>query len=194
MTEDTQPGTNREVLPLVQTRARKGRELNDAAEAERLKTALFAALSRTGLNLKEIAERCGFKNANAFYNVRNGHSKMLSILTYITLSRHLNVPINELLGMPDRAVAKASVRDGASLQAATEQLARSFTFVRSATQQFYEQHIEPNAPGLDRMTKAKLVPGFLRIDCGIEAVAQDITALFNQLHEIVPELPPLPPL
>ena len=195
MTEDTQPGANHEVSPSASTRARKERALNDAAEAKRLKAALFTALGGTGLNLKEIAERCGFKNANTFYNLKNGHNKMLSVLTYITLSRHLNLPINELLGMPDRpSSAPASVRDDASLQVAVERLARSFAFVRAATQQFYERHVEPNDRGLDQRTKVKLLSGFLRVDCGVEAVAQDITELLNQLREIVPELPPLPPL
>ncbi|WP_221246949.1 hypothetical protein, partial [Acidocella aromatica] len=81
-----------------------------------------------------------------------------------------------------------------STSVAAEHLARSFAFVRTATQKFYERHVEPNDRGLDQRAKVKLLSGFLRVDCGVEAVAQDITELLNQLREIVPELPPLPPL
>ncbi len=90
MTDDTQPGANRKVSPTT-TRTRKGRVANDPAEVERLKKALFAALDRTGFNLTEIAEKCGFANANLLYNLKNGHSETLSVLTYVALARHLKL-------------------------------------------------------------------------------------------------------
>ncbi|GLR66951.1 hypothetical protein GCM10010909_16310 [Acidocella aquatica] len=195
MTKDSQPGANREVRPAAPTRTRKMRTVNNAAETKRLKTALFAALDRTGLNLKEIAEKCELESANRLYNLKNGHSEMLSVQTYLALARHLNLPISELLGMPDRTPSTpASVRGSAAIQVAAERFARSFTFVRTATQEFYERHVEPNDPARNQAAKINLLSGFLRIDCGLEAVAQDITELLNQLREVVPELPPLPPL
>ncbi|HQT65879.1 MAG TPA: hypothetical protein PLO16_15370 [Acidocella sp.] len=194
MTKDTQPGPNRKVRPET-THARKGRVAGDPAEVERLKTALFAALEKTGLNLNEIAEKCGLANANLLYNLRNGHSETLSVLTYVSLARNLNVPISELLGLPDRTPAKpASARGSASIQVTAERFVRSLAFVRTAIAQYYEQHIEPNDPALDQAAKIKRLSSFFRIDCGLEALAQDLTELLDQLREIVPEFPPLPPL
>lgn len=168
---------------------------NDPAEAERLRTALFAALDRTGFNLHEIAEKCGIANANLFYNLKNGHSETLSVLAYVSLARHLNMPISELLGMPDRtSTSLASARANASIHVTAERFARSFAFVRAAMAQFYEQQVEPNDSTRDQAATINLLSGFLRIDCGLEAVAQDITELLDQLREVVPELPPLPPL
>jgi hypothetical protein len=191
MTEDTQPGANREVLPAAQSRTRDERELDAIAEGKRLKTALFAALDRTGLNLKEIAEACGFENANLLYNLKNGHSKTLAVQTYIALSRQLNLPVNELLGMPDPAsAAPASVRGSASVQVAAERLARSFAYVRTATEQFYERYVGHNSPASDQADQLELVAAFLRIDCGMEAVAQDAAELLNRLREFAPDLPP----
>jgi transcriptional regulator with XRE-family HTH domain len=194
MTEDTQPGVNRKVRPAT-TRVRKGRAGTDPAEVQRLKTALFAALDRTGFNLKEIAEKCGRANANLLYNLKNGHSETLSVLTYVALARHLNLPISELLGMPDRTPTKlASARGSALIQVAVERVALSFALVRAATSQYYEQHVEPNDPARDQAAKMKLLSGFFQIDRGLDALAQDITELLDQLREIVPEIPPLPPL
>jgi hypothetical protein len=80
------------------------------------------------------------ENANLLYNLKNGHSKKLSVQTYVTLSRKLNLPIFELLGMPGPAsTAPASVRGSASAKVAAERLARSFAYVRTATEQFYER-------------------------------------------------------
>ena len=195
MTEDTQPGANREVRPSVPTRTRREREHAAAEEDKRLKTALLAALGRTGLNLKVIAEICGFENANLLYNLKNGHSKRLAVQTYITLSRKLNLPINELLGMPGpSSAARASVRATASMQVAAERLARSFAYVRTATEQFYARHIGPNHSAFDHAGQVDLLAAYLRIDCGLEAVAQDVTELLNQLREVVPDLLTPPPL
>lgn len=108
MTEDTQPGANREVPSEKPTRVRKGQMRKKSAETKRLKAALFAALRRTGLNLTEIAKKCGFENANLFYNLKNEHSETLSIQTYLSLSRHLNLPMNELLGIEDPRPAAAA--------------------------------------------------------------------------------------
>jgi hypothetical protein len=193
MTKDTQTGTNREDLPAAQLRTREDRELDVTAEEKRLKTALFAALGRTGLNLKEIAETCGLENANLLYNLKNGHSKKLTVQTYITLSRKLNLPISDLLGMPGPAsAAPAYVRGTASLQIAAERLARSFAYVRTATEQFYERHLGPERPAFDQ-TKIDLVASYVRIDCGLEAVAQDAAELLARLREFAPDLPPFTP-
>ena len=108
MTEDTQPGVNHEVPSDQATHMRKWHEGRNAAEAKRLKTALFAALKRTGLNLKEIAALCGFENANIFYNLKNGHSETLSIHTYLALAQYLELPMNELLGIEDPRLATAA--------------------------------------------------------------------------------------
>ena len=195
MTKDTLSGANREVLPAAQSRTREERELDAIAEEKRMKTALFATLGRTGLNLKEIAETCGLENANLLYNLKNGHSKKLSVQTYITLSRKLNLPINELLGMPgSESAAPGSVRGSASARVTAERLARSFAYVRTATEQFHERYVGPDHPAFDQAAKIDLVAAFLRIDCGLEAVAQDVTELLVRLREFAPDLPPFPPL
>jgi transcriptional regulator with XRE-family HTH domain len=195
MTDETKPGASRELSPVITLHPHKTRALAEAEEVKRLKTALFAALDSTGLNLKEIAEKCGLESANRLYNVKNGHSNVLSVLTYITLARHLNMPISELLGMPDRPTsAPASARDDAALQKAVERFAASFAFARTAIEQFKERHIEADTPGIDQAARGRLFFSFQRVDRGLEAVAQDITELLNQLRDQVPELPSLPPL
>jgi DNA-binding Xre family transcriptional regulator len=194
MTKNTQPGANRKVRPAT-ARVRKGRAGNDPAEVQRLKTAIFAALDRTGFNLKEIAERCGLANANLLYNLKNGHSETLSVMTYVALARHLNVSISELLGIPDRTPTKlASARGSALIEVAVESVALSFGLVRTAMSQYYEQYVEPNDSARDQAAKIKLLSDFFRIDRGLNALAQDITELLDQLREIVPEIPPPPPL
>ena len=173
----------------------KRRVANDPVEVESLKTTLFAALDRTGLNLKEINEKCGLANANSIYNLRNGHSETFSILTYFSLAQRLNLPINELFGTLDyTSTTLASARASASIQVAAERFARSFAFVRTAMVQYYEQQVKPNDPARDQAAKTNLLSGFLRIDCGLEAVAHYIAELLNQLREALPEAPPLPPL
>lgn len=120
---------------------------------------------------------------------------MLSIQTYVALSRHLNIPINELVGMAGLTPSTpTSLRGSASIRVTAERFAWSFAFARTATQEFYERHVEPNDPGLDRAAKINLLSDFLRIDRGLEAVAQDLSQLLTQLRELVPDLPLLPPL
>jgi hypothetical protein len=60
--------------------------------------------------------------------------------------------------------------------------------------QYYEQYVEPNDSARDQAAKIKLLSDFFRIDRGLNALAQDITELLDQLREIVPEIPPPPPL
>ena len=112
MTEDTQPDADREVPSEQPTHARKARGDRHSPEAKRLKTVLFAALKRTGLNLTEIAKKCGRENANLLYNLKNGHSETLSIHTYLALARHLNLPITELLGIEDHKHAGMASKQG----------------------------------------------------------------------------------
>jgi hypothetical protein len=195
MTKNTPTGANREVRPAAHTRTREEQELDDAQEKERLKTAFFAALDRTGLNLKQIAERCELESANRLYNLKNGHSEMLSVLTYVTVARHLNLPISELLGMPNPvSAAPASLRASAAVKIAAERTARSFGYVRTAVERFYPQYIAPDRPPFDPAGQLDLLAAFLRIDCGLEAVAQDVSELLKQLRVVVPDLPSFPPL
>ena len=195
MTEDTQPGANREVRPAAQTRTRTERQLDATAEATRLKKVLFAALGKTGFNLKEIAEICGLENANLLYNLKNGHSQSLAVQTYTTLSRKLNVPINELLGMPVSASGlPASVRVSASMQVAAERLARSLVYVRTANEQFHERYVGHDHSAFDHAAQIDFLAAYLRMNCGLEAVARDVIELLDQLREVVPDIPTFPPL
>lgn len=139
MTEDTQPGANHEVPSDQATRMRKWHEGRNAAEAKRLKTALFGALKRTGLNLKEVAALCGFENANVLYNLKNGHSETLSIQTYLALALSLDLPMNELLGIEDpapAAAATASSKPGAVLGQPYADAVREIAAVRFQAEMF----------------------------------------------------------
>jgi len=184
-------GEDRKVLPAAQSRTREERQGHAAAEAARLKTALFAALGKTGLHLTDIAEICGFENANMLYNLKNGHSKTLAVQMYITLSQKLNLPINELLGMPGPAsAATPSVRGATSARAAAERLALSLAYINTATEQFYEWHVFDLS---DEARKISLFAAFLRIQCGLDAVGQDVAKLFDRLREFGLDLPPFHP-
>ena len=136
MTDDTQPGANREVPSDKPTRARKGRAGKTPAEANRLRDAVFAALDRTGLNLNEIAERCGLESPNRLYNLKNGHSGTLSIHTYLALARNLKLPMTDLLGIEDPTPAMGASKPGARAEQPYAEAVRKIVALRMKAEMF----------------------------------------------------------
>lgn len=200
MTEDTKPGANREVASDKPTRPRKGQVRTDCAAPERLKTALFAALDRTGLNLKEIAERCRLESANALYNLKNGHSETLSIQTYVALATYLNLPMSELLGIagpePARGTSKPGapggpsyaevVHDIVALQLQAEMFRHAIHHGLSATAALLQRQVVEQPPLSDPGFRIKLIHDIVILQTAMEQINLQARALVDAIEQTMP--------
>ena len=79
-------------------RARAPASLDNATIAT-INNALAELPNKLSSNWKQIAEQAGLPNGNSFYNHKSGRSRLLSLETYIRLSKAHHISIDEMLGL-----------------------------------------------------------------------------------------------